>query len=301
MKRSEFIRVLSGGAVLLSLGINPLKSMAGGKRKSLRFGILTDSHYADRDNGGVRHYRDSLVKMDEAVDHFNLSDLDFAIELGDIKDIARDGSVSDTLLYLDEIESRFQRFRGDKYHTLGNHDMDCLTKEEFLAHTINTGRARGKNYYSFVKKGVLCIVLDANFNPDGTPYCRGNFSWTEALIPDEQLAWLKGELSRHSGKPTLVFLHHLLDDFSNIDSALCVNNAAAVVEILEQSGQVLAVFQGHHHLGHYSHRRGIHYVTLQGMVEHAAPRNSYAIVELLPSGDIRVDGIKDCVSRELKR
>ena len=119
------------------------------------------------------------------------------------------------------------------------------------------------------------------------------------MIPAEQLQWLDEELTAHPKQPTLVFLHQLLDSFSNINKNVCVNNADAVREILERHSQVRAVFQGHHHAGHYSHRAGIHYITLQGMIERAAPtHNSYAIVEFSPSGELLIDGFKDCPDRE---
>ena len=89
----------------------------------------------------------------------------------------------------------------------------------------------------------------------------------------------------------------MLDSFSDISPNLCVNNAEKVVEVLERHSQVLAVVQGHHHPGHYSHRRGIHYLTLQGMIEQAAPANSYAIVEVQPNGDIKIDGYRSCPDR----
>jgi alkaline phosphatase len=148
---------------------------------------------------------------------------------------------------------------------------------------------------------VRCIVLDANFNADMTPYSRGNFDWRVANIPTEQLDWLDGELTRHRRQPTIIFLHQMLDSFSDINKDLCVKNADKAVEIIERHEQVLAVIQGHHHPGHYSFRRGVHYLTLQGMIEQAAPTNSYAIVEVRPSGDISVDGFKSCPDRELSR
>ena len=302
MKRGEFIKIISGGVVLLATGRKAQAATRPSAKqgRSLRFGVLTDTHYSDREVGGTRHYRDSLQKMQEAIDEFNRAELDFIIELGDMKDMPKSADPAKTLADLDRIEAIFRQFDGATYHALGNHDMDCISKEEFLAHTTNTGRAKGRSYYSFVARGVRCIVLDANFNADLTPYCRGNFKWTSAQIPPQQLEWLEAELAAHSNQPTLIFLHQLLDSFSGVNKNVCVSNAAEVVAIIERHPQVLAVFQGHHHPGHYSHRNGIHYVTLNGMIEKAAPaHNSFAIVELSPSGEITITGFRDCPSRKL--
>jgi alkaline phosphatase len=240
--------------------------------------------------------------MQEAIREFNRKNLDFIIELGDMKDMSVDGSALLTLGYLDEIESIFKSFDGPSYHVLGNHDMDCLTKEEFLAHTTNEGRTSGRSYYSFSVNGYRCIVLDANFNPDGSPYARGNFDWKSATIPASQLEWLDEELAKHRQQPTLIFIHQMLDSFSTVSHNLCVDNADEVRAILERNEQVLAVIQGHHHPGHFSHRAGIHYLTLNGMIEKSFPQhNSYAIVEVMPNGDILVEGFRDCPDRVMRR
>ena len=283
---------------MLSMGRVPA---VAAPRRRVRFGVVTDTHYADRERSGTRYYRDSIAKMREAVAEFQRADLDFIIELGDMKDTTAASEPLPTLRFLDDIEREFSAFRGPCYHVLGNHDMDCLSKEEFLAHTRNAGRARGKAFYSFSEGGVRCIVLDANFNADFTPYARGNFDWRKAYIPASQIEWLDAELTRHADEPTLVFLHQMLDSFSDISKDLCVGNAEAVVEVLERHRQVLAVFQGHHHPGHYSHRRGIHYLTLQGMIEQAAPTSAYAIVEVEADGTIRVEGFRSCPDRVMER
>ena len=52
----------------------------------LRFGMVTDPHYADVDTRGSRYYRQSLAKMKECVDLMKQQQVDFLIELGDLKD-----------------------------------------------------------------------------------------------------------------------------------------------------------------------------------------------------------------------
>ena len=52
----------------------------------LRFGIVTDSHYADVDTKSGRYYRQSLAKMEECVNLMRRQQVDFLIELGDLKD-----------------------------------------------------------------------------------------------------------------------------------------------------------------------------------------------------------------------
>ena len=299
MQRRDFLKQLSGGILLLSAA--PLLTSCG-DRKPLRFGVLSDAHYADRDMLINRYYRQSIPKMREAVDQFANSNLDFIIELGDLKDMGEDKDPVAALGFLDEIEDVLQTFEGPVYHVLGNHDEDCVSKSDFMAHTSNPGTCRGKCHYSFNRKGVHCIVLDANFNYDMSSYDHGNFDWTSAWLPQEQLEWLDSDLSAHSDTPTLVFIHQMLDRFSDIDKNLCVGNADEAVAILEKHSQVLAVFQGHHHPGHYSFRNGIHYWTCAGMIEGEYPdHNVYAVVEVRPNGDIFIEGFRECKGGEFPR
>lgn len=302
MQRRDFIKQLSGGVLLLSAAPALLSCKHQKGPETLRFGVVTDAHYADRDMVINRYYRQSIPKMREAVDLFNKSGLDFVIELGDIKDMGPEKDPAGALKFLDDIESVLQSFNGPVYHVLGNHDEDCISKSEFLSHTSNPGKCNGKPHYSFKAKGFRCIVLDANFNADMSPYDRGNFDWKSAWIPKEELDWLDAELAGDPHSPTLIFIHQMLDRFSDISKALCVGNADEAVAILERNPQVLAVFQGHHHAGHYSHRNGIHYWTCGGMIESEYPEhNVYAVVEARPDGNIFIEGFRDCISRELLR
>ena len=295
MERRTFIQGLSGG-MLLAAGL-PLQARG---RRPLRFGVVTDLHYAERETVGSRFYSHSLQKLRAAVEVFNRSSLDFVIELGDLKDSRPDKDAVAALRFLDDVESELQQFHGKVYHVLGNHDMDCLSKEEFLQHTANAGRARGRSYYTFAAHGVQFVVLDANFNKDRSPYCRGNFNWKKAYIPDEEIEWLRREL-RQSRRPVIVCCHQLLDSFSAVRHDVCVGNAAEVVQALEESGRVLAVLQGHHHSGHCSQRNGIHYWTMKAMIENDFPtHNSFAIISVEPGGDIVIEGFADCESRSLK-
>ena len=292
-----WIPAVAGDGLKTGSGMVKAAGTAKATGRTLRFGMVTDPHFARRRENIGRYYLDSAVKMQQAVDYFRGQDLDFIIELGDFKDMSPAKDPAEALGYLDSIEQVFQSYGGPAYHVLGNHDMDCISKSEFLSRTANPGRAAGRSWYSFARKGVRCIVLDANFKKDLTPYDRGNFSWKSATIPPEQLAWLDAELSSHPRQRTLIFVHQRLDSFSGDDRHYFVLNAAEVVSVLERHPQVLAVFQGHCHEGGYSLRSGIHYWTTPAMVAGEWPlHNSYAVVEVSPDGEIRIQGFKDCPS-----
>ncbi len=306
MRRRDFLKSLARGLVLLPALRMPL---ACGNGRSLRFGVVTDVHFARREMAINRYYTEALDKLRAAVEQFNAARLDFVIELGDLKDMGPAGDPAESLRFLDEIESALQGFRGPVWHVLGNHDCDCISKAEFWAHTDGKEKEllrhtrhdgiEGAGCYSFRARGFRCIVLDADFNADGTDYDRGNFHWTSAWLPDWELEWLERELDSAAGEPTLIFVHQMLDHFSTVSPQLVVRNAPDAVALLERHPQVLAVFQGHHHPGFYSSRAGIHYVTFPGMIEGPWPAHTaYAIVEIQPGGSIRIEGSGDCPDRE---
>lgn len=273
-----------------------IDSRSKARQRRARFGIVTDCHYADADTQGTRFYRESLGKLSECVTLMNTEKVDFLIELGDFKDQDKPPVEKNTLSYLQAAEKAFKQFNGPTYHVLGNHDMDSISKMQFLKQVDNTNIESNRSYYSFNSNGLHYIVLDANYNTDGTDYDHGNFDWTDANIPPKELDWLRKDLAAAPGS-VIVFIHQLLDGTGSV----YVKNAAQVRQILEASGKVLAVFQGHHHSGSYSSIAAIHYYTLKAVIEgHGPENNSYAIAEVHPNGSITVNGYRKAKSAQLR-
>lgn len=242
----------------------------------LRFGIVADPHYADTDTRGTRFFRESKAKLAECVEDMNRQKVDFLIELGDFKDQDEPPDAAKTLQYLQTIEGVFARFNGPRYHVIGNHDLDSLSKAQFQAHIDNSGIPSDQTYYSFDHGGLHFIVLDANFSGDGAPHNNGDFDWTDVWIPPDELAWLKQDLAAVDS-PVIVFTHQLLDG----EDKYCINNATEVRSVLEAHGRVLAVFQGHRHTESYNRISDIPYYTLHAMVEKSGVENTaYVVVEV---------------------
>jgi predicted phosphodiesterase len=254
--------------------------------RSVRFGVLTDSHFADRGPAGSRYYKDSGNKIQQAVDLFDKEKVDFIIELGDFKDQDDPPDESRTLKYLSFIEKIYQKFNGPTYHVLGNHDVDSISKQQFLKQIKNTNISAEKSYYSFDGNGFHFVVLDANFNSDGASYDHGDFDWTDPNISPAQLEWLSNDLKKTS-LPTITFVHQLLDG----EGPHHIKNANAVRNILEQSNKVFAVFQGHKHDGGYSLINKLHYLTLEAVVEgRGLENNRFYIVEINRNLKIKLSG-----------
>ncbi|WP_225444054.1 metallophosphoesterase family protein [Echinicola arenosa] len=258
----------------------------------LRIGLVTDSHYADAAPKGTRYYRESLAKMQEFVEVMNQEKVDFVIHLGDFKDQDEQQREEDTLKFLKDLEQVYAKFDGPRYHCLGNHDVDSIRKEQFLAHVENTGVQSGKSYYSFDHKGVHFIVLDANFHRDGRDhYYKEGADWQDPNIPETELEWLKSDLQA-TQLPTVVFCHHPLFRYDHGGSQMHVSNYQEVSKLLVEPGKVMAVFQGHVHEESFAQEHGIHYVTQYAMVDGSGSDNSsFSIIEI-DHGGIEVLGYK---------
>ncbi|NAS13838.1 metallophosphoesterase family protein [Poritiphilus flavus] len=278
--RRVFIK--NTGLFTLSTMVFPFHaSLANLPGDKVRIGIATDSHYADRDSGGTRYYRGALDKMREFVDVMNREKVDFVIHLGDFKDEDQTKDTKKTLSYLRKIELVYSGFKGPRYHCIGNHDVDSITKAQFLDNIENTDIPKGKSYYSFDLKGLHIIILDANFNKDGTDqYYLEGADWQDPNLTEEQLDWLEEDL-KETKKATLVFCHHPLFEFHREGYRFHINEYERVQKLLESSTKVLAVLQGHVHEERQRTINGIHYITQNGMVDfQGLENNSFSILEI---------------------
>ncbi len=296
MDRREFLYLGAAGVFVGGCDFGRARP----EREALvRFGMVTDLHYADLkptwDADGIvgrRYFRESVRKLGEAVEVFNARQVDFAIELGDFKDLTK--GATETLACLDEIEACFAKFKGARYHVAGNHDFDCLAPGEFFSRVPNDGKISEQGYYSFVKNGVTFLVLDACYDSQLRHYSRAN-PWADANVPPNEMAWLERELSAARGH-VIVFCHQRLDPAA--DPAHRVKNADALRALFEKSGKVRGVFTGHQHNGGASVVNGIPYYTLRALVcASGEGNNSFAEVAIYSDGTFTVKGWRNAVSQ----
>ena len=297
VERRDFLRVSAASLAGLVAFRGADWAEAGTFAAGVRFGVLTDAHYADAPSRGTRFYRESRTKVREAVARLEAARVAFLAQLGDIKDMVAGEAAARTLDYLSLIASETAQFNGPVYHVLGNHDMDNVSKPQALGLLRSTGVAEVRSFYAFSHSGVRFITLDACYTKAGEDYDRGNFDWRDANVPAAQLAWLRGELAA-STEPVIVLAHQRLDGAGDV----YVTNSTAVREAFEASGKVLAVFQGHDHPGARSTLGGIHYYTLRAVVEGSGQENNaYAVVDVHPDLSISVRGYRKAETAEFAR
>lgn len=294
ISRRKFIGI--GSVVAAGFLASPFIIASRKNKRLIRFGMISDVHYADREPVGNRYYRESLDKLNEFIEVMNNEKVAFIVELGDFKDQDEVPNQANTLKYLDEVEAVFQKFNGPTYHVLGNHDMDGITKTQFLEHVENTGIPKDKNYYSFNQKGVHFIVLDGNYASDGQDYNKDNYRGVESWIPETQVNWLREDLAKNK-LPAIVFIHQLLGDSKGMKKS--AQNAPEVREVLEKSGNVLCVFEGHVNSERHSQIKHIHYYSLISTVYgDGLENNSYVTVDVYRNGGLKIHGYRKASSQK---
>ncbi|MDO4586939.1 MAG: metallophosphoesterase [Planctomycetia bacterium] len=283
----------------------------------IKFGVLTDIQYADKDNRNNRDYRASLEKFLEASAVFSSEKASFILQLGDVID--EEWQNFSVMIDLWEKTTSIP-FR----HVLGNHDLlvDNALKEKVYS-SLNLPKPA---YSSFIlndstnpKNNWRFIILDGNeialysainsSEKEKAEEIRKKFKLANGKLPEEwngavsqtQLDWLKDQLTEAEKESQYVAIcsHFPLffqinsyidnDKLSNLpvvkdiglylfEMGVSTWNGRAILDILDQFSCVKVYFAGHLHEGGYGNRKNVHHLTFRGMVE-ASP-NAYSILEL---------------------
>ena len=249
---------------------------------TLKIGLVADPQFADRPVKGNRYYKESLWKLQEAVVTFNDNHVDFVQNLGDIID--GDWNSYDSILPI------YQNLEIPNYHVLGNHDFDIDSIHfEHLLERLSMP----DYYYSFTKKDWRFIILDAtDYSYYSNPLHKhdinlvdayfnhsdslNHYKWNSA-IGEKQQNWLSQELDSAAllSQKVIIFSHLPVRPLANEHNLW---NNHEIIQIIENSSNVVAFINGHNHAGAYVFKNGIHYITVFGMVDTMI--SSYGILEI---------------------
>ncbi len=174
---------------------------------------------------------DADLRINTFMDEMKATNPDFIIELGDFAE------ASDTAYY-----KIWNTFQGDKYHVIGNHEMDGGHSREQPLEV----RKMKSAYYSFDKRGFHFVVLDGNDQKD--PTIKGY----KQYIGTPQMEWLKVDLSK-TEYPVVIFSHQGLVSYHGIEEEYGIENGEQVRKIIgdhnsmNPTRRVIACFNGHTH------------------------------------------------------
>ena len=233
----------------------------------MKIGIFTDSHYSSAEvTCGKRYNSRSLGKIREAMAFFAAEACDLVICLGDLID--HEDKKEKVVQNLQKVAEVFRAASFRTIALMGNHDGFSLKEEEFYAVLGEACRPLNLEI-----EGIKLIFLDACYYDSGVHYDPDLPSdWTNTYFPHTE--WLKRELAATEGD-VFLFMHQNIDPDVREDH--CLHNAAEIRSILEESGKVKAVYQGHYHSGHQNECNGIRYITFPAMCE---LENARFVIEL---------------------
>ena len=245
----------------------------------MRFALISDVHFgpAAYHQGKLRkltHHAGDLTRR--FVERMNADDKpELVFNLGDV---IEDESRERDLAAYGEFVSILSGLDARVAHVAGNHDKINLTVQDLN----ELWRQSGPLHYSFDLGGVHFLVLDTVEIKDHSIH-----------LPEEQRVFAEVDLAATT-LPTLVFMHHPASEqrlignrwFERAPHVCRVAERGALRRVFEQSGKVLAVFNGHVHWNHFDVIGGIPYVTLQSLTENLdddAPgraANAHAVCDL---------------------
>jgi 3',5'-cyclic AMP phosphodiesterase CpdA len=247
--------------------------------RELTLGIVTDLHFGPeaRWEGKLRKLTHQAGDLARAFVRRMNDEVrpDLVVNLGD--DIEDESRGADLARY-GECQAILRTARAPLVNVAGNHDLVNLNREDIDHFWQRTGPL----YYSFDAGGWHLVVLHTIEKQD-----------VEIRVPAVQLEWLRADLAAASA-PAVVFMHHSASDQSLDDSrwwpgrshVALVKERAELRRLLEESGRVRAVFNGHLHWNHLDLIHGIPYVTVQSLIENldddapGRPAAAHAVVRL---------------------
>ena len=226
----------------------------------LTLGFVTDLHFgpAAYHDGKLRKLTHHAADLTRGVVRAMNEDLrpDLLVNLGD--DIEDESREADLARY-GECQDILRTANAELVNVAGNHDMIHLNRDDLA----RIWRHEGQLFYAMDRGGFHLVVLHTIERKD-----------VEVRIPHAQLEWLKDDLAR-TALPVVVLMHHpageqdLSDSFwfKGLAHLALVKERQELRRILEESGKVRVVFNGHVHRNHLDVIRGIPYVTIQSLIE----------------------------------
>lgn len=224
-------------------------------QKNLRFAFMTDIHLNKTDDGA------RVKGLTQALDKARSLNVDFVVLGGDLVDLSGMGSEMNPLV-ADSLHRVFkQTFAQSKltyYPTIGNHDRYFDEANGYTEGDEIFKKSFNDSYYTFEQKGVRFFILNS---------VQRKTSENGLFVGDEQLNWLKSELSNISPSTPIVVSTHV--PVYSIYYPV-VENKYVFVDVIANYKEVLKAFeahnlklvlQGHQHLYEEIFSQNIQYIT----------------------------------------
>lgn len=268
----------------------------------LKVGIVSDCQYAEVDTETKplsssrqryttlmmsRYYRQSIIKLEAAVQEFIQQRVDAIINLGDLVD--RDPDRIDGLMEI------MRTARVPIWSVAGNHDF---TGSSTSPQEVYKSLGMNSPYYQIRRPPFRLLFLDSNElsglkYPEGSRELRDGraliasmrkagatnaFDWNGGL-GEKQLAWLNQQVNNAclNAESVVLISHHPFFP----DSTHAMLNAPEIQDLVRNSPNIVLSISGHKHDGDFVLLNNSLCVTLRGMVERQA--NSFGVLDMSPT------------------
>ncbi|HLV21014.1 MAG TPA: metallophosphoesterase [Polyangiaceae bacterium] len=245
----------------------------------MRVALISDAHF-----GPPAYYAGKLRKLTHRAEELTrrfvrrmneVERPELVVNLGDvIEDESRERDLEAYSRFIDVLSGLEARV----VHVAGNHDQVHLGDDDLR----RLWKHEGELFYSFDQGDFHFVVLRTVEIRD-----------TAVHLPSEQLLFVEADLAKTT-RPTVVLMHHPASEqvlagnrwFERAPHLCRVAERRALRSVIERSGKVVAVFNGHVHWNHLDVVRGIPYVTVQSLIENldddapGRPAAAYAVCDL---------------------
>jgi len=205
------------------------------------FGWMTDVHLGDSNHAEkLATFGDDAIErvMPKMIE----KGIQFNVVTGDMIDNFHKEH-DEVIDFHKTVKDLYNKYPVKTYYVIGNHDVETTTKEEVIE-IYNLPN----NYYSFEEKGLTFIVLDQQFNRDGSSYEPEAFHYIPGAVHEDQLKWFEEELEKAPGK-IIVLLHQPIFSVAEeegVSGELYTYNGDLIQKAMEKkSEKILAVLTGH--------------------------------------------------------
>ena len=247
----------------------------------MRFALVTDIHFgpAARFEGKLRKLSHEAGRLTTGVVRV-LNERERPELVVNLGDVIEDESRERDLERYREFLAAMAPLQAPLVHVAGNHDQIHLSDDDLRS----LWQHAGPLHYAFDQGGVHFVVLDTLETKD-----------VAVRLPPEQLTWLAEDL-RTASAPVVILMHHPASEmqlegnrwFEKAPHICRVAERRELRKVLEASGKVVAVFNGHAHWNHLDVIAGIPYLTLQSLTENldddapGRPAGAFAVCDLAP-------------------
>jgi Icc protein len=247
LNRRQFLSAglaIAGGAALMSPR-RVFGGVAGDRSEVVRWALLSDTHTPhDPGNrfGGFYPYRN----LKEAVGRISVDMPDRLLVAGDVARLTGSpGSYDSFKKLMAPIAAK-----RPIHLVVGNHDDRDNFRQAFENYTGDWAQMDGKHVVAANAGPVRMILLDS-------------LLWVN-LFPGQlgqmQRLWLETYLRASDETPTILFVHHTINDGAND-----MMDAGQLVDIIGPMTKVKAVVFGHSHACSFSELHGIHLINVPAL------------------------------------